>query len=81
MTTPSRVLIVDDEPIARDSLEALLYGEGYDLHFAASGAEGLRIATEVKPDAVVLDVMMPGMDGFEVCRSLRADPNVAPVAK
>ena len=80
MTTPSRVLIIDDEPIARDSLEALLYGEGYDLFFAASGTEGLQIATEVKPDAVVLDVMMPGMDGFEVCRSLRADPNVAPVA-
>ena len=80
MGTPSKVLIVDDEPIARDSLEALLFGEGYELHFAGSGAEGIRIARAVKPDAVVLDVMMPSMDGFEVCRTLRADPDVAQLA-
>ncbi len=80
MGIPSKVLIVDDEPIARDSLEALLFGEGYELYFAGSGAEGIQIARAVKPDAVVLDVMMPGMDGFEVCRALRADPDVAPVA-
>ena len=80
MATLSRVLIVDDEPIARDSLEALLFGEGYELYFAASGAEGLKTASAIKPDAVVLDVMMPGMDGFEVCRRLRADPALAPVA-
>jgi len=80
MATPNRVLIVDDEPIARDSLEALLFGEGYELYFAGSGSEGLAVAREVKPDAVVLDVMMPGMDGFEVCRSLRADPSLALVA-
>lgn len=80
MTTPSRVLVIDDEPIARDSVEALLFGEGYDLYFASSGAEGLEIAERIKPDAVVLDVMMPGMDGFETCKRLRASPALAQVA-
>ncbi|MBK8046120.1 MAG: response regulator [Anaerolineales bacterium] len=70
----SKVLIVDDEPIARESLEALLAGEAYDLYFAGSGVEGLAKAAAVRPDAVLLDVMMPGMDGFEVCRRLRSDP-------
>ena len=48
--------------------------------FAASGVEGLALATALKPDAVLLDVMMPGMDGFEVCRRLRADDNLEQVA-
>lgn len=69
-----RILIVDDEADAREMLEALLCREGYDLAFAASGPEALALVEEYSPDAVLLDVMMPGMDGFEVCRRLRADP-------
>lgn len=80
MATSGKVLIVDDEPIARESLEALLLGENYELHFAANGAEGLEQATALRPDAILLDVMMPGMDGFEVCRRLRADPVLEQVA-
>jgi CheY-like chemotaxis protein/two-component sensor histidine kinase len=76
----SKVLIIDDEPIARESLEALLLGENYDLHFAANGAEGLRKAASLRPDAILLDVMMPGMDGFEVCQRLRSDAELAQVA-
>ena len=80
MVTASKVLIIDDEPIARESLEALLMGENYDLYFAASGVEGLRKAAELRPDAILLDVMMPGMDGFEVCQRLRADAELEQVA-
>jgi class 3 adenylate cyclase len=79
MELVSKVLIVDDEPIARESLEALLAGEAYDLYFAGSGAEGLAKATAVRPDAVLLDVMMPGMDGFETIKALKADPATADI--
>ena len=73
------VLVVDDEPAGRDTLAAMLAGEGYDLAFAADGAEALRRAAELTPDVILLDVMMPGMDGFEVCRRLRADARLAEV--
>lgn len=68
------VLIVDDEPLGRDSLEALLINHGFQLAFAANGAETLAQAAELIPDLILLDVMMPDMDGFEVCRRLRQDP-------
>jgi two-component system cell cycle response regulator len=80
MTGSSRVLIIDDEPIARESLEALLAGEDYQLFFAGSGLEGLAMAMALRPDAILLDVMMPGIDGFEVCRRLRADPDLEQIA-
>ena len=69
-----RILIVDDEPDARDTLAALLFHEGYDITFAADGPEALAAVKDTAPDAILLDVMMPGMDGLEVCRCLRADP-------
>jgi len=75
----SIILIIDDEVIARESLEALLAGEGYQLEFAVNGPEGLARAGELAPDVILLDVMMPGMDGFEVCRRLRADARLAEV--
>lgn len=71
--TATTILIIDDEPIARDSLEALLGGEDYRLAFAADGREGLAAAAATAPDLILLDVMMPGMDGFEVCQRLKAD--------
>lgn len=69
--TKSNILIVDDEPSARDTLEALLYPEGYNLALAASGQEALEILPEANPDVILLDIMMPGMNGFEVCRFLK----------
>jgi two-component system cell cycle response regulator len=75
----STVLIVDDEAAGRDTLQALLLAEGYNLAFAGNGAEALAKAAELTPDLVLLDVMMPGMNGFEVCRRLRADPLLAEV--
>lgn len=74
MDNRPRILIVDDQADARDMLEALLFREGYVLAFAKSGPEALDQVQKFAPDAILLDVMMPGMDGFEVCRRLRADP-------
>ena len=79
MTYKSTILIVDDEPSARDTLEALLFREGYDLAFASNGPEALEKAATLTPDMILLDVMMPGMDGFQVCRKLRTDPLLAEV--
>jgi len=79
VTTANTILIVDDEPVGRDTLEALLMGQDYELVFATDGEEALAQASTATPDVVLLDVMMPGMDGFEVCRRLRANPRLAEV--
>jgi DNA-binding response OmpR family regulator len=73
------ILIVDDSPGARDTLTALLSIEPYRLVEAANGAEALRRARELQPDLILLDVMMPEIDGYEVCRRIRADPLLAEV--
>lgn len=64
MTYASTVLIVDDEPSARDTLEALLVGQGHRLVLAANGVEALSKAAELAPDLILLDGMMPMMDGL-----------------
>ena len=79
MREANTILIVDDDPIAREALEALLSRKGYQIVSAANGFEGLARAAEYIPDAVLLDVMMPGMNGFEVCKRLRADARLAEV--
>lgn len=73
------ILIVDDTPAALETLEGLLINQNYDLAFATNGAEALEKAATIIPDLVLLDVMMPGMDGFEVCRILRTYPQLAEV--
>jgi len=79
MSDKSCLLIVDDEERGRDALEMLLTPENYHLAFATQGEEALRLAIELIPDLILLDVMMPGMDGFEVCERLRAHPKSAEV--
>ncbi len=79
MSGNATVLIVDDNPAARETLEELLASENYRLAFAASGPEALQKAVELMPDVILLDVMMPGMDGFEVCTNIRSDPLLAEV--
>jgi DNA-binding response OmpR family regulator/anti-sigma regulatory factor (Ser/Thr protein kinase) len=74
--TKSIVLVVDDSPAGRETLEALLFSDAYELHFAGDGLQALAMATEIRPDLILLDVMMPGIDGFEVCRRLRANPDL-----
>jgi two-component system cell cycle sensor histidine kinase/response regulator CckA len=73
------LLIIDDDPDARDVLQQLLSGPDYTLTFASTGADGLAKAAELTPDLILVDVLMPGMDGFAVCRSLRATPALADV--
>jgi len=72
MNEQAKILIIDDEPIARITLEALLSAENYQLHFAEDGMEGLSLVAELCPDVILLDVMMPQMNGFDVCRAIRA---------
>jgi DNA-binding response OmpR family regulator len=73
MTRPSKILIVDDEPFNVDYLEQELQDLGYETASAGNGQEALeRVATEA-PDLILLDIMMPIMDGFEVCRILKGD--------
>ena len=71
MSTKSKVLIVDDEERNRDLLEAILGPLGFDLSTADNGREALAKAVELKPDLILLDVMMPDLSGFEVCQQLR----------
>ncbi len=73
MSREVKILIVDDEPSALETIEALLYSEPYELGFAQSGRDALRTLARERFDAVICDVMMPGMDGFEVCRAIRVD--------
>jgi len=68
-----RILVVDDEPNINDLISTSLKFSGFDVRSAMNGAEALTIAEEFKPHALVLDVMMPGMNGFQVCEKLRKD--------
>lgn len=73
MKDKAKILIVDDEQVMRDVMEGLLIHQGYDLAFAQSGRDALEKVAELRPDLLLLDVMMPDMDGFEVCRRIKAD--------
>ena len=64
------VLVVDDEPNIVELLTVSLKFQGFDVHSANNGTEALRLARELNPDAYILDVMMPGMDGFELLAKL-----------
>src|SRR6201994_131078 len=74
----ARVLVVDDEDNIVELLSVSLKFQGFEVHTATNGPAALDLARDVKPDAVILDVMMPGMDGFGVLRRLRADGIDAP---
>ena len=71
---PARMLVVDDDPRSAKLLEGYLVGEGYQVRTAPEGATALDLAREETPDVVLLDVMMPGMTGYEVCRQLKSEP-------
>lgn len=74
-TTPAaRILVVDDAPTNIQSLAATLMERGYQISVATSGRQALDVVGRVLPDLILLDVLMPDMDGFEVCRRLKADP-------
>jgi DNA-binding response OmpR family regulator len=72
----SRILVVDDEPNLRHTLTYTLQQEGFETIAASDGEQGLALARSLAPDLVILDVMLPKMDGFEVCRRLRRESAV-----
>jgi two-component system cell cycle sensor histidine kinase/response regulator CckA len=79
MPAPPLILIVDDVAANRETLLELLASGNYQFQIAADGPSALQLAAAVPPDLVLLDVMMPGLDGYEVCRRLRADARLADV--
>ena len=71
--TPVRVLVVDDEPSLAELLASVLRYEGWEIQTAGDGAGAVRAARDFRPDAVVLDIMLPDFDGMEVLRRVRAE--------
>lgn len=76
MTGLKRILVVDDDPKILKALDQALRKEGYEVYRAADGEEALQMSHEIDPDLIVLDIMLPKLDGFEVCAKLRAGGNV-----
>ena len=74
--TKSKVLVVEDEPVLLETLEYNLTRQGHEVLTASDGWQALAVARAQRPDAVVLDIMLPGIDGIEVCRILRREMNV-----
>ena len=74
-----RVLVVDDDPTLRDALRRALTLDGYDVDLAVDGADALRTLAYGSPDAIILDVLLPNVDGLETCRRLRASDDDTPV--
>lgn len=77
MSEKKRILVVDDEPDFCSIVQGQLEKEGYDVDLAYNGVEGLEKVRSNPPDAIVLDVMMPEKDGYEVCKELKADEATA----
>ncbi len=74
-----RLLVVEDEPSMAESLQRGLEAEGFAVDVAENGVDGLHLAREVDYDAIVLDLMLPGMNGYQVCQNLRSDENWTPI--
>ena len=71
------ILIIDDDPTVSELMKRQLSKEGYQVIIAPNGKDGIRLARELKPDAITLDILMPEMDGWSVLRTLKADPEVS----
>jgi two-component system phosphate regulon response regulator PhoB/two-component system alkaline phosphatase synthesis response regulator PhoP len=74
--SPKKILIADDNENIREALTYLLEDEGYKLWMAKDGAETLEKARDIRPDILFLDIMMPIMNGYEVCRVIKSDPEL-----
>lgn len=79
MNNNSTILIVDDDAAGREVLVSILEPDGYELILAENGFQALDLASAIHPDIILLDIMMPGMDGFEVCRKIRGEKEIAEV--
>jgi len=76
----SSILIADDEPHILRALGFILENEGYQLHYAMDGEEALALAREHHPQLAILDIMMPALDGFQVCRRIKEDRDLQDMA-
>jgi len=72
-TIAKRILIIEDNPSFSRAINHIVEKEGYEVSTASNGMTGLRMAKDNPPDLLILDVMLPGLDGFEICSQLRAD--------
>ena len=79
MAEKKKVLLVDDDPDFVEAIKVIVENGGYDVRVAYDGAEGLEAVAKDKPDLIVLDVMMPVMNGHETCARLKADPATAKI--
>ena len=76
----AKILVVDDNPKNVELLEASLASEGYDVLKAYNGAEALQVVKTARPDLVLLDIRMPEMDGYDVCRAIKSNPQTASIS-
>ena len=74
-----RIVLAEDEPFVREGLVALLESEGYEVSAAKDGNEALAMVRVRRPDLLLLDVMMPGISGYDVCREVRAEDDTLPI--
>ena len=74
-----KILIIDDDPTVRELMRRQLERDGFEVHSASDGKEGITKAREIKPDLITLDILMPDLDGWSVLRSLKADPEVSSI--
>lgn len=74
-----KILIIEDDKFLRDLIARKLTGEGFDISMAVDGEEGIKKIRDKRPDLVLLDLILPGIDGFEVLSRMRGDPSVASI--
>lgn len=79
MGSPFRILVVEDEPVIRELVRSMLTDSEVEVECASNGAEGLKLARTQSFDLILLDVVIPQLDGITVCRMLKADPSTAKV--
>jgi DNA-binding response OmpR family regulator len=79
MVMAGKILVIEDDPAISRLVEYSLRHAGYDIITAANGLEGIKKAHSEAPDLVILDVMLPGMDGFEICHRLKSEPATASI--
>jgi DNA-binding response OmpR family regulator len=75
---PANILVIEDDDIVARTIERSLRGDEFHVELASSGVDGLKAARRHRPDLVILDIIMPGMDGYAVCREIRSDPVLSP---
>jgi two-component system alkaline phosphatase synthesis response regulator PhoP len=77
MVMARKILVIEDDPATSRLVDYALRHEGYQVFTASNGLDGIRKAHDEAPDLIILDVMLPGMDGFEICHRLRSEPDTA----